>query len=198
MNEMIFETVVTTVSPQGTPHVAPMGIRYLSDDTGDQVVLMPFRPSTTLDNILSTGHAVLNVLTDVRVFAGCVCGNKQWPVVPLDPFPGMPPGVRLQAALSHIELQLATQDHTDPQRPRLGLKRLREVQHAPFIGLNRAQAAVLEGAVLVSRLHLLPPEKITTEMGYLQIAIDKTAGAAEHEAWGWLQQAVARHLAGAA
>jgi len=189
MNEMIFETVVTTVSSQGTPHVAPMGIRYRDD----QVVLMPFRPSTTLDNILSTGHAVLNVLTDVRVFAGCVCGNKQWPVVPLDPFPG----VRLQAALSHIELQLATQDHADPQRPRLGLKRLRDVQHAPFIGLNRAQAAVLEGAVLVSRLHLLPPEKITTEMTYLQIAIDKTAGTAEHEAWGWLQQTVARHLAGA-
>jgi len=189
MNEMIFETVVTTVSPQGTPHVAPMGIRYLDD----QVVLMPFRPSTTLDNLLATGHAVLNVLTDVRVFAGCVCGNKQWPVVPLDPFPG----VRLQAALSHIELRLATQDHTNPQRPRLGLKRLRDVQHAPFIGLNRAQAAVLEGAVLVSRLHLLPPEKITTEMTYLQIAIDKTAGPAEHEAWGWLQQAVAHHLTGA-
>jgi uncharacterized protein len=28
-------------------------------------------------------------------------------------------------------------------------------------------------------------------MAYLQIAIDKTAGAAEREAWSWLQQAVA-------
>jgi hypothetical protein len=184
MNEMIYETVVTTVSPQGLPHVAPMGIRYLDD----RVVLLPFRPSTTLDNILASGHAVLNVLTDVRVFAGCVCGNKQWPVHALDPFPG----VRLQAALSHIELALATQDHTDPQRPRLGLQRLREVQHAPFLGLNRAQAAVLEGAVLVSRLHLLSHDKIEREMAYLQIAIDKTAGPAEHEAWGWLQDAVAR------
>lgn len=185
MNEMIYETVVTTVSPQGQPHVAPMGIRYLED----QVVLLPFRPSTTLDNILATGHAVLNVLTDVRVFAGCVCGNKQWPVRSLDPFPG----VRLQAALSHIELALSTQDHRDPQRPRLSLQRLREMQHAPFLGLNRAQAAVLEAAVLVSRLHLLSRDKIEHEMAYLQIAIDKTAGPAEHEAWGWLQSAVARH-----
>ena len=30
MNDVIFETVVTTVSASGTPHVAPMGIRYLA------------------------------------------------------------------------------------------------------------------------------------------------------------------------
>jgi len=44
--------------------------------------------------------------------------------------------------------------------------------------------------VLVSRLRMLPPGKIDTEMAYLQIAIDKTAGPAEHEAWGWLREAV--------
>ena len=61
--------------------------------------------------------------------------------------------------------------------------------------MNRAQAAVVEGAVLVSRLHMLPPEKIDTEMKYLQIAIDKTAEATEHEAWGWLREAVDAHRA---
>lgn len=185
MNEMIYETVVTTLSEAGVPHVAPMGIRYQDD----RVVLMPFRPSTTLDNLLATGHAVLNLVTDVRVFAGCVCGRKQWPTLPLDPFPG----VRLQAALSHVELEVATQDHADPQRPRLGLRRVGGGQHAPFLGLNRAQAAVVEGAVLVSRLSMLPADKVDREMAYLQIAIDKTAGPAEHEAWGWLRDAVARH-----
>jgi hypothetical protein len=67
------------------------------------------------------------------------------------------------------------------------------VQHAPFRGFNRAQAAVIEGAVLVSRLHLLPAEKIDTEMQYLQIAIDKTAGPDELQAWEWLQEAVGQH-----
>ena len=28
-NDVIFEAVVTTVSPGGVPHVAPMGVRYL-------------------------------------------------------------------------------------------------------------------------------------------------------------------------
>ena len=33
---------------------------------------------------------------------------------------------------------------------------------------------------------MLPPEKIETEIAYLTIAIDKTAGEREWEAWGWL------------
>ena len=28
MNDVIFETVVTTVAADGKPHVAPMGVRY--------------------------------------------------------------------------------------------------------------------------------------------------------------------------
>ena len=61
------------------------------------------------------------------------------------------------------------------------------------LGLNRAQAAVVEGAVLVSRLHMLAPEKIDAELAYLRIAIDKTAGPSELEAWGWLDSALRQH-----
>ena len=186
MNEQIFEAVVTTVSPAGAVHVAPMGVRY----EGADVVLMPFRPSTTLDNILAMKAAVLNVLVDPRVFAGCVTGRKNWPTLPAERVPG----ARLEAALSHVELALV-QAGDDPQRPRLRLSRVHEVIHKPFVGFNRAEAAVVEGAVLVSRLHMLPPEKIAAEMRYLQIAIDKTAGPEAHEAWAWLQQAVAAHAA---
>ena len=186
MNEQIFEAVVTTVSPGGAVHVAPMGVRY----EGADVVLMPFKPSTTLDNILDTQAAVLNILVDPRVFAGCVTGRKSWPTQAAERVPG----VWLETALSHVELALV-QAGDDPQRPRLRLERVHEVMHRPFVGLNRAEAAVVEGAVLVSRLHMLPPEKVDAEMRYLQIAIDKTAGAAAHEAWGWLQQAVAAHRA---
>ena len=184
MNDQIFETVVTTVAADGTPHVAPMGVRYQAG----RVVLMPFKPSTTLGNIVASGHAVLNLLTDTRVFAGCVTGRKGWPLLPAERIAGM----RLACALAHVELRL--DEHLDaPQRPVLRMLRVHEASHAPFPGLNRAQAAVVEGAVLVSRLKMLPPEKVASEMAYLQIAIDKTAGAGEHEAWGWLQEAVAAH-----
>ncbi|MEP7295114.1 MAG: DUF447 domain-containing protein [Burkholderiales bacterium] len=186
MNDVIFETVISTVAADGTPHVAPMGVRYREGD----VILMPFKPSTTLANISASGHAVLNIVADTRVIAGSVTGRRAWPVMPAERVAG----VRLACALSHVELALAElQD--DAQRPVLRMARVFEASHAPYIGFNRAQAAVIEGAVLVSRLHMLPADKVDTEMKYLQIAIDKTAGPEEHEAWGWLTEAVARHRA---
>lgn len=186
-NDVIFETVVTTVSRDAVPHVAPMGVRYLPG----LVVLMPFKPSTTLDNIEATGQAVLNLIADTRVFAGCVTGRKTWPVLPADRVDG----VRLAAALGHVELRL-DERRDDAQRPVLRMARVHEATHAPFIGYNRAQTAVLEGAILISRLHMLTASKVDSEMAYLQIAIDKTAGPDEREAWGWLLEAVERHRAG--
>jgi len=184
MPELIHETVVTTCAPDGRVHVAPMGARYV----GDEVVLMPFRPSTTLANIETTGVAVLNLVTDVRVFAGCITGRHDWATVAVPEIVG----VRLACALGHVSLRLV-ECIDDAQRPKLRLARVAQAQHAPFKGFNRAQAAVIEGAILVSRLHLLPAEKIDAEMRYLQIAIDKTAGPAELEAWRWLQEAVTQH-----
>jgi uncharacterized protein len=185
-NDVIYECVVTSVSPEGLAHVAPMGVRYRQG----AVVLMPFVPSTTLANITATRHAVLNRVLDTRVFAGCVSGRRHWSTLPAERITG----VRLACAQSHVELALASTSD-DAQRPVLEMAPVHEATHLPFIGFNRAQAAVVEGAVLVSRLHMLDAAKVDHEMAYLQIAIDKTAGPEEHEAWRWLKDAVARHRA---
>jgi hypothetical protein len=118
---------------------------------------------------------------DVRVFAGCVTGRKAWPTRQASRVPG----VILADAVSHWEL--AVQKVTDdPQRPRYSCALVHEANNRPWEGFNRAQAAVLECAVLVTRLKMLPPEKIDAELKYLEIAIAKTAGPREEEAWGWL------------
>lgn len=182
---MIFETVVSTLSPAGEVHLAPMGVRYEGEGAEAVVVLMPFKPSKTLDNILATRCAVLNLTNDVRIFAGCVTGRREWPMVAVDGFDGR----RLHDALAHIELTL-TGDQDDALRPTLRMRRGRQGVHGAFPGFNRAQAAVIEGAVLVSRLGMLPRDKVEIEMDYLQIAIDKTAGPRELEAWDWLFAAV--------
>ena len=83
----------------------------------------------------------------------------------------------------------------DAVRPQLYFKVVHEENHAQFQGFNRAQAAVVELAVLVSRLNMLPPEKVNAEIGYLEIAVNKTAGPRELEAWGWLMEAVENHRA---
>jgi uncharacterized protein len=182
---MIFETIITTQSADGVVHIAPMGIR---EESG-LVILAPFKPSTTLDNVLTTGYAVQNFCDDVRVFAGCVTGTKRdWPTCAAIALPG----VRLLISLGHSELKL-TRIEDNAERPKLFCERIHTETHGPFRGFNRAQAAVIEAAVLVSRLHMLSREKIESEWQYLMIAVEKTAGPIEHEAWAWLQEKVDRY-----
>lgn len=178
---MIRETILTSTSPEGAVHIAPMGVHVLEDT----LLVMPFRPSTTLDNLLATGHAVMNYCDDVRVFAGCLSGRRDWPLQDADRIPGK----RLAGALAHAELELASVED-DPTRPRLYCRVVHEANHAPFRGFNRAQFSVLEAAILVSRLHMLPWDKIEAELEYLRIGLDKTAGPNEREAWGWLMEKV--------
>ncbi|MFD1701432.1 DUF447 domain-containing protein [Methylopila henanensis] len=187
---MIRETIVTTLSPDGVPHIAPMGATPIEGGW----LLQPFRPSTTLENFLATRCGVVNFTDDARVFAGCVTKRRRdWPTVPAEQVAA----VRLAGALATHEIEVARIED-DGQRPKLHCRIVRETAYKPFPGLNRAIAAVLEGAVLVSRLSMLPDDKIDRELAYLQIAIDKTAGADEREAWDWLLDAVRDHRRGEA
>ncbi len=184
---MIRETIVTTCSASGAVHIAPFGLI----ETPDGWVIAPFRPSVTLDNLLAVPELVANYVDDVRVFAGCLTGRRDWPCLPADRV--RPP--RLAAVLAHAELRVVAVTQ-DAQRPRLLCRVIHRGQHAPFLGFNRAQAAVVEGAILVSRLSMLPREQVEREMAHLAIAVGKTAGPAEQEAWDWLMQAVRDHAAG--
>lgn len=183
----IRETIITTVDKSGNVHIAPIGIIAEQDGW----VIAPFRPSVTLDNLADIPFAVANYTDDVRIFAGCLTGRRDWPTVPVDGF-HVP---RIAAALAHSVLAVESISD-DSERPRHFCRVVQEEIHAPFTGFNRARAAVLELAILVSRLHILPHEKIDAEIAYLSIAIDKTAGPDEKEAWGWLMQKVSEHFAG--
>jgi hypothetical protein len=182
----IRESIITTADRNGKVHIAPIGIIAEKDGW----VIAPFRPSLTLDNLAEVPFAVANYTDDVRIFAGCLTGRRDWPTVPVDGYP-VP---RLAAALAHSVLSVAD-ILDDGVRPRHFCRVVQEEMHAPFTGFNRARAAIVELAILVSRLKMLPGEKIEAEIAYLAIAIEKTAGPDEKEAWGWLMQRVTDHLA---
>ncbi|TFF20683.1 DUF447 family protein [Jiella endophytica] len=182
----IRETILTTISEAGEVHIAPLGIIQEKDGW----VIAPFRPSTTLANIAANGLAVVNYTDEAKIFAGCLTDRKDWPLALIENCP-VP---RLDAALAHdvLKVESVTEDET---RPRYFCKVIGSGQHRPFTGMNRAKAAVLEAAILVSRLKMLPAEKIETEIAYLKIAIDKTAGPDEETAFYWLLEKVIEHLA---
>lgn len=181
---MIRETVVTTRAGDGQIHIAPMGIR----EQGEYLLLAPFRPSRSLDNMLRDRCAVINYTDDVRVIAGCLTGRWQWPLCPATSIAG----ARLKDTLAHTEV-LVERVEDDELRPRLLCRPVHQEQHAAFRGFNRAQAAVLEAAILVSRLPMLPWQKIQSEIDYLTIAVQKTAGPHEQQAWQWLMEAVTQY-----
>lgn len=182
---MIRETIVITSDREGRAHIAPIGLIAEDDDW----IIAPFRPSTTLDNLQAVPFATASHTDDVRIFAGCLTGRRDWPTVASEEVP-VP---RLAGALAHAELAVA-EVRDDPQRPRFRCRVVRLTSHAPFEGFNRAKAAVLEAAILVSRLHMLPRERIERELSLLQSAVDKTAGPQEREAWAWLMDKVRAHF----
>lgn len=178
----IAETIVTTTDAEGKPHVAPLG---LIEDDGHWIIA-PFRPSRTLDNLRAHPFATASHTEDVRVFAGCVTGRKGWPTAAASKVEG---AHRLAVCVSHWELKVVSVIE-DAVRPRFVCKLVHAESHTPWRGLNRAQAAVLELAVLTTRFKMLSPDKIESELKYLEIAISKTAGPHELEAWGWLMEKV--------
>jgi uncharacterized protein len=185
---MIREAIVTTVNAKGEAHIAPFGLIA----SGKHWVIAPFRPSTTLDNMLAVPNAVANFTDDVLIFAGCLTGRRDWPLVAAS----HQPVPRLAGALAHAELAVETVVD-DAVRPRFTCAVIHQETHAPFGGFNRAKAAVVEGCILVSRLGMLPRQKVEQEIAYLQIAIDKTAGEEEIQAWSWLMAKVKAHDEGA-
>ncbi len=184
---MIREVIVTTVDRSGQAHIAPLGLI----EDGEGWIIAPFLPSVTHDNLLESSVAVANYTDDARIFAGLITGRRNWPLVPATQI-SVP---RLADALAHAELKVA-HFKADAERPRFHCKIVHLEQHAPFEGVNRAANAVVECAILLTRLHMLPRDKIDLEIAYLAIAVEKTAGPREQEAWSWLMQKREAYYAG--
>jgi uncharacterized protein len=177
LNKQIHEVIVTTLSKTGQAHSAPMGIT----EVGNHFLIQPFKPSATYENLKHHRQCAINYTDDVRVFAGSLTNRRDWPTLPCEKITGQ----YLEQALAHSELEIIDFVDGDPRSSFTG-NIVKDVIHAPFRGFNRAQSAVIEAAVLTSRLHMLSAEKVQQEIRYLAIAIEKTAGERELEAWGWL------------
>ena len=108
---MIRESIVTTLGADGGVHLAPLGIIM----EGEDFVLAPFRPSTTLENLRAVPFAVANYTDDVRVFAGCLTGRRDWPVAASERI-AVP---RLAGALAHAELAVTPPESASVSSVRL-------------------------------------------------------------------------------
>ena len=172
------ETIVTTKNLDNSVKVSPLGI-YIDRNI---LKIRPFKPSASLDNILRNKSGVINYIDDVRIFASCIIKKKInidfLETNTIDCF-------RIKDAVSHTEFIVENIDE-DSKRPTIICKPVNEEIHRMYYGFNRAKSAVIELCILASRLGIIDNKKIDDEIKYLQIAINKTAGSNEAEAWEWL------------
>jgi uncharacterized protein len=189
---MILEGLVTTTDPAGRLHVAAMGptLDEVERRAGliTRLVLRPFPTSQTAGNLLATRAGVFQVTDDVLLLAQIVAAALP-----------APPAARPATAVAGFVLEDACRawefeiDSVDDKGPRLVLGARVVAEHAgrPFLGFHRAAHAVVEAAILVTRLHLVEPAEVRRQFAALAVLVEKTGGEREREAFALLASRVA-------
>lgn len=179
---MIVEGIVTSVDHSGRINVAPMG--PIVEGNFERLLLRPFQPSTTFSNLSATRCGVFHVVDHVHLIAAAAIGRLE--SVPECFNAHVIPGWVLADCCRWFEFQVDDVDDSEP-RSRMPSTIVHRGERRPFLGFNRARHAVLEAAILATRVHLLPPEDIRTQMTWLQSAVEKTGDQPELLAFRMLQ-----------
>ncbi len=186
---MILEGIVTSIDPAGLVNFAPMG-PYV-EASFETLRLRPYKTSRTFQNLKANGQGVFHVVDDVLLLAQAAIGSlNQLP----DIFPAEKiKGQVIKSACRWYEFEVTeldeSQDRTNIIARVVHMGRLRD-----FVGFNRAKHAVLEAAILATRVHLLKRDYIVQEYDRLQVPLEKTAGAAELEAFALLRDFIQRRM----
>jgi hypothetical protein len=184
---MILEGIVTTVSAEGRINIAPMGPHV--DAAMRRFVLRPFPTAQTYRNLKSHGEGVLHVTDDVLLLARAAIGV-------VEPAPAMFDAIRVKGrvladACRYYEFRVTSMDESQErvciEAEVIHCGRLRD-----FFGFNRAKHAVVEAAILASRVHLVPHAAIEADFRKLGVIVDKTGGPQEHKAFAFLREYVER------
>jgi hypothetical protein len=179
---MILEGIVTTVGPQGTPHIAPMGPHV--DDAMQRFLLRPFPTSQTYRNLKAHGEGVLHVTDDVELLARAALGAAE-------PQPVFMPATHVRGwvladACRYYEFRVVGLDESG-ERMAIDAEVVHVGRLRDFFGFNRAKHAVVEAAVLATRTDFLPLTEIEAEYRKLAVLVEKTGGPAEHRAFAFLR-----------
>ncbi len=187
-DSLILEGLVTTVRPDGHFHVAPMGPRC--DAAMRQLLLRPFSTSHTLQHLLAAREGVFHVVDDVLLLARAAIGRLDAGVRTM-----MAKEVRghiLLDACRYYEFKVDQVDQSG-ERAELHAQVVGQGRLRDFFGLNRAKFAVVEAAILATRVHLLERCTIEQQLDQLEPLVDKTGGSREREAWQLLREYIREH-----
>jgi hypothetical protein len=182
-DEPILEGIVVSLDGAGRPNIAPMGPRLDRDIT--RLLLRPFRTSQTYQNLKATGCGVFHVTDDVELLARAAVGR-------LESDPALTPVAgflcpRLTDACRWFAFRVQAVDDRK-ERTEIDCQVVARGEGRPFFGFNRAKHAVLEAAILATRIGIIHSEEIRGEMERLAVIVQKTAGQQERQAFDFLSR----------
>jgi hypothetical protein len=159
-----------------------MGPRVSADFA--RFTLRPFPTSHTYQNLLRHRQGVLHVTDDALLLAKAAIGK-------IEPFPAVRPaervaGVVLVDSCRHFEFVVKSVDDST-ERVTIEVEVVHAGRTRDFFGFNRAKHAVVEAAILATRLHILPLAEVAAEFKKLRVIIGKTGGPDEHAAMDLLE-----------
>lgn len=177
---MIIETIVSTVNSAGEPNFAPMGFIPLSKEAG---LLRPFKGTHTYDNLKEQGAGVINVVDDVLLFVETALYSAVPPHLPAT-FVQAP---LLKEATTCYEFKV-TDFQGNGERAEVSVEILLRSNRRYFLGYCRATFAVLEAAILVTRLDLLGSARVVESMKFFGELVNKTGGEREKRAFHMVER----------
>jgi hypothetical protein len=187
----ILEGIVTTHNPDGTVNISPMG--PIAHEALDRLWLRPFQTSTTYQNLKRTRVGVFHITDDVELFAQAAVGQP-------DPLPEFIQATAIHGAIitsccRWFAFEVESLDDAQ-ERTSIVARVVDRGARREFLGFNRAKHAVIEAAILATRVHLIPAEQLTSELARLAPLIEKTGASAEHRAFDFLRDYIARRHSG--
>ena len=180
---MILEGILSTIDEQGDPHLAPQG--PIVDATMRRFTLRPFKSSTTWRHLARTGEGVFHVTDDVLLLAQTAVGRAE--PTPRFVATEVVRGWRLEDACLWYGFRVVDCDDSS-ERASLTAEVVEQGRIRDFLGFNRARHAVVEAAILATRVGILPWEQIVDDMRRLAPLVQKTGGEREVAAFEFLQK----------
>lgn len=180
---MIIETIVITVDEAGEANFAPMGVTI----EAGEILIRPYKDSATHRNLVATGTAVVNLTDAIRLFAESAVSSPQFPTFAAE----MVKGFVLTDACSYYECSVLDTDTTS-ERATFRCKILKKGILREFIGFNRAKNAILEAAILATRVRFIGAAQIREEFRRLAEIVQKTGGEQEVLTMQYLQDYIER------
>jgi uncharacterized protein len=182
---VILEGIITTINADASVNIAPMG--PIVEPSMRQLLLRPYQTATTYANLKRTEQGVFHVTDDVELLAHAAVGNVE-PPPEMFAATGVA-GFVLAGACRWYALRVSSiddrQSRTEIVADVVDQGRLRD-----FFGFNRAKHAVVEAAILATRVDLLPADEILREFQRLAVPVQKTGGEAERAAFAFLHDYV--------